>query len=199
MSLLVIQFKVSETVEGCVASKKQWVYSMDWTDALHSQRCAMRTWGKLQGVVSAGIALEGAKCCPILATLLIGSGPRGWLSPYFLQHIRDHLLLPLLHQLAALVASPDIASPTTALALPQPAAAGQQQTRWNTADTQGSLQFSLWLCEVSPQGRLAGQYKPDIRFMSLALWVTAGFASSLKLLAAAVGELLARIEWSWLI
>lgn len=37
----------------------------------------MRTWGKLQGVVSAGIALEGAKCCPILATLLIGSGPRG--------------------------------------------------------------------------------------------------------------------------
>lgn len=146
-------------------------------------------WDSIGGVGK----VEGAKCCPILATLLIGSGPRGWLSPYFLHHIHDHLPLPLLHQLAVLAASPDVASPTTALALPQPAAAGQQQTHWNTADTQGSRQFSLWLCEVSPRGRLAGQYKPDIRFMLLALRVRAGFASSLKLLAA-VGELLARMK-----
>lgn len=70
---------------------------------------------------------------------------------------------------------------------------GQQHPHRHTADTQGSLQPPLWLCTLSPRAGLAGQYRPDIRFMLLALRLTAGFASSLQL-CAAVGELLARIK-----
>lgn len=126
--------------------------------------------------------MEGAKCSPILATLPFGSGPCGGLSPYLLHHMRHHLLLPLLHQLAALVASPGIAPATAALVLPQPppsqAAAGTPTHCRHTG---------------LPSVLLAGQHKPDIRFMLLALSITAALSSSPKLLAA-VGEWLAGVK-----
>lgn len=95
--------------------------------------------------------------------------------------MRSHLLLPLLHQLSVPVASPDVTSATATLA-PSP---GQQQALQHAADTQR-------MGELSPRAGLASRYKPDIRFMLLALRVTAGFACSPKLLAAAA-LLLARV------
>lgn len=68
----------------------------------------------------------------------------------------------------------------------------RQQQHTDTLQTYRAP-FSFLLCELGPWAGLAGQYKPDIRFMLLALWVTAGSAFSPKLLAV-VGELLARIK-----
>ena len=199
MSLLVIQFKVSEIVEGDVAIKKQCFYSTDWTDVLHTQRCAGRAQQVLKSTESAAVALEAWRRwrepnvvlsqphCPLEVVpggnYLLTSSNTCTIICCCLCH--TSLLLSL-----SLQTLPPSLLPWLCRSLQW---ARQQQTRRHVADTQGFLQVSLQLCELSPRAGLAGQYKPDIRFVLLALRVTAGFASSLKLLAA-VGELLARVK-----
>lgn len=145
-------------------------------------------WDSIGGIGK----VEGTKCGPVLATLLFGSGPCDYpfTSSNTCTTICCCLCCTSLLLSLPLLMLPLPLLPCLCCSL-QPAR--QQQTHRHAADTQGSLQFSLWLCELSPRARLAGQYKPDIRFMLLALWITAGFASSPKLLAA-VGELLARVK-----
>lgn len=128
--------------------------------------------------------VEGAKCSPVSATLLFGAGPWGGTVP----------LLPPTRALssAAAFAAPALCSRCLSWCHLHHCHPGSvpwaAQALQHAADTQQ-------LGELSPRAGLAGRYKPDIRFMLLALRVTAGFTRSPKLLAAA-GVLLARVEWA---
>lgn len=87
--------------------------------------------------------MEGEKCDAILTTVPFGSGPWWELTHYFLQHIHCHVLMPLLHQSAALIAFSDVASATTALALPPPRVSQAAAAHRHTPDTRGSIQLSV--------------------------------------------------------
>lgn len=112
--------------------------------------------------------MEGEICDTILTTMPFGSGPWGELTHYFLQHVHYYVLTPLLYQSAALLAFSAAASASAHPALPLPPppvsqAGADTQTHSRHAGLPAALS-----CASSGHG-LAGQYKPDIKVMLLAL------------------------------